>query len=82
MLPTYYVSQQLQRGELIRVLPEHEPEPLGVHAVYLSRRHQPLALRLLVDFLATRFGHATPPWDAALAVPVPLPLPAAGRPIR
>lgn len=69
MLPTYYVSQPLQRGELIRVLPAHEPEPLGVHAVYLSRRHQPLALRLLVDFLATRFGHSVPPWDAALSAP-------------
>jgi DNA-binding transcriptional LysR family regulator len=64
MLPTYFVAGQLQRRELVRVLPDHEPERLGVHAVYLSRRHQPLALRLLVDFLVARYGGATAPWDA------------------
>jgi DNA-binding transcriptional LysR family regulator len=63
MLPTYFVAEQLRRGELVRLLPDYEPEILGVHAVYLSRRHQPLALRLLVDFLAARFGGATAPWD-------------------
>lgn len=66
MLPTYFVAEALARGELIRLLPDCEPESLGVHAVYLSRRHQPLALRLLVDFLAARFGVATPPWDGPL----------------
>jgi DNA-binding transcriptional LysR family regulator len=66
MLPTYFVWEHLGRGELLRLLPDYEPETLGIHAVYLSRRHQPLALRLLVDFLAARFGVATPPWDAVL----------------
>lgn len=63
MLPTYFVAETLQRGELVRLLPDHEPEPLGISAVYLSRRHQPLALRLLVDFLAERFGGRVAPWD-------------------
>jgi DNA-binding transcriptional LysR family regulator len=66
MLPTYFVSEHLGRGELLRVLPEYEPEALGIHAVYLSRRHQPLALRLLVDSLAARFDVATAPWDRVL----------------
>ena len=65
MLPTYFVAEQLRSGELVQLLPDHEPEALGIHAVYLSRRHQPLALRLLVDFLAARFGAAIPPWDRA-----------------
>jgi DNA-binding transcriptional LysR family regulator len=64
MLPTYFVAAHLRRKELVPVLPDHEPELLGIHAVYLSRRHQPLALRLLVDFLAERFGGETAPWDA------------------
>jgi DNA-binding transcriptional LysR family regulator len=63
LLPTYYVVEELQRGALVRLLQEHEPEPLGVHAVYLSRQHQPQALRLLIEWLADRFGGDSAPWD-------------------
>ena len=63
LLPTYYVVEDLQRGALVRLLPGHEPLPLGSHAVYLSRQHQPQALRHLIDFLATRFGGESAPWD-------------------
>lgn len=63
ILPTYLVSEDLRRGRLVRVLPQLEPAELGVHAIFLSRQHQPLALRLLVDFLAERFGGAVAPWD-------------------
>jgi DNA-binding transcriptional LysR family regulator len=64
MLPTYYLGDDLSSGRLVHLLPDHEPEVLGIHAIYLSRQHQPLALRLLVDFLAERFGGAIAPWDA------------------
>jgi DNA-binding transcriptional LysR family regulator len=64
MLPTYFVGEEIQRGTLQRVLPDHEPEALGIHAVYLSRQHQPLPLKLLVEFLAERFGGDVAPWDA------------------
>lgn len=63
MLPTYFVGDDLAQGALVRVLPDHEPEPLGIHAVYLSRQHQPLPLKLLIEFLAERFGGDTAPWD-------------------
>ncbi|GCL64660.1 LysR family transcriptional regulator [Pseudaquabacterium pictum] len=63
MLPTYFVGDELRRGTLVRVLPGHAPEALGIHAVVLTRQHQPLPLRLLVDFLADRFGGDTAPWD-------------------
>jgi DNA-binding transcriptional LysR family regulator len=67
MLPTYYnLGPDLQAGRLVRLLPEHEPEEMGIHAIYLSRRHQPLALRLLVDFLAQRFAGEVAPWDVAM----------------
>jgi DNA-binding transcriptional LysR family regulator len=65
MLPTYYVGDDLRRGTLVRLLADHEPQPLSVQAVYLSRRYQPQALRVLVDWLAQRFGGETAPWDAA-----------------
>jgi DNA-binding transcriptional LysR family regulator len=66
MLPTYFVGEEIRRGALLRVLPEYEPEALGIHAVYLSRQHQPLPLKLLVEFLAERFGGDVAPWDAPL----------------
>jgi len=66
MLPTYYVGDAIERGALVRLLPDLEPEPLGIHAVYLSRRHQAQALRLLIEFLAERFGGVQPPWDREL----------------
>ncbi len=66
MLPTYYVGDDLRSGTLVRVLPDHEPEQLGIHAVYLSRRHRPLALQLLLEFLAQRFGGNVAPWDRDL----------------
>lgn len=83
MLPTYFVGDDLARGTLVRVLPAHEPEPLGIHAVYLSRQHQPLPLKLLIDFLAERFGGDPAPWDRpAAAAPAIKPRrgsPASGR---
>jgi DNA-binding transcriptional LysR family regulator len=70
MLPTYFVGDDLARGTLVRVLPDHEPEPLGIHAIYLSRQHQPLPLKLLIDFLADRLGGDTAPWDQPVPGPV------------
>ena len=60
-LPTYYVVEDLQRGVLVRLSPDHEP--LGIHAVYLSRQHQPRALRQLIEFLAERFAGGSALWD-------------------
>lgn len=66
MLPTYYVGDDLRSGALVGVLPDYEPELLGIHAVYLSRRHRPLALHLLLEFLVQRFGGDVAPWDRDL----------------
>lgn len=63
VLPTYLVGDDLRHGRLVRVLPDLEPETLGIHAIFLSRQHLPLALRLLVEFLAKRLGGDVPPWD-------------------
>lgn len=66
MLPTYYLGDSLRAGHLQPLLPGYLPEVMGIHAIYLSRQHQPLALRLLVDFLAARFAGDPAPWDVAL----------------
>lgn len=71
MLPTYFIADDLREGRLVRVLPDHEPETMGIHAVWLSRQHTPQALRLLIDFLAERFGGELPPWDRRLGLARP-----------
>jgi DNA-binding transcriptional LysR family regulator len=63
LLPTYFISADLAQGRLVRLLPGYEPETLGIHAVYLSRQHQPLLLRVMLDFLAKRFSGDVAPWD-------------------
>lgn len=82
MLPTYYVGDDLAAGKLVRVLPEHEPEPLNIHAVYLSRRHQPKPLRLLIEFLADRFAGDVAPWDRPIDVTRPITRSVAKRSVR
>lgn len=62
LLPTYLVGEHLRREQLVRLLPAWEPETLGIHALYLSRSHQPRLLRAMLDFLAERFG-PEPSWD-------------------
>ncbi|MGM9513189.1 LysR family transcriptional regulator [Roseateles sp. DB2] len=66
-LPTYLAGQALREGRLRRVLADWEPQCLGIHAVYTSRRYQPLILRSFLDFLAGRFDPERPYWDAAPA---------------
>jgi DNA-binding transcriptional LysR family regulator len=70
MLLNYFVDDDLLRGTLVRVLPDHEPEALGIHAIDLSRQHQPLPLKPLIDILADRFGGGTAPWDRPMPVPL------------
>lgn len=66
MLPTYLVGTHLAQGTLKQVLPGYTLDSMNIHAVYLSRRHQPQSLRLLIAFLAERFGGNTAPWDQKL----------------
>ncbi|MEO7886969.1 MAG: LysR family transcriptional regulator [Polaromonas sp.] len=69
MLPTYFVGAELRSGLLERLLPDHEPEPLGIHAVYLSRQHLPQPVRLLIEFLVDRYAGDIAPWDQAPEAP-------------
>jgi len=69
LLPTYFVSADLASGELVRLLTDCEPEPLGIHAVYLSRQYQPHLLRMMVEFLADRMKGPDAPWDRVIASP-------------
>jgi DNA-binding transcriptional LysR family regulator len=49
--PSFLVEEQLQKGELIEVLPDFKTAIFGVYAVYPSRKHVSPKIRALVDFL-------------------------------
>ncbi|MDO9618522.1 MAG: LysR family transcriptional regulator [Pseudomonas sp.] len=60
--PRYSVSAHLRSGTLVQLLPDYEPQQLGIHALYGTRRQMPPALRALLDFLIERLADA-PDWD-------------------
>lgn len=64
-LPSYQAGDYIRSGKLIRLLPEAEPQQMSIYAVYASRKHMPLALRSLLDFLVLRFPEE-PAWDIGL----------------
>ena len=52
MLPDYMCRGHLQAGRLVRLLPEWNPPPGILHAVFPARRALVPAVRRLLDFLA------------------------------
>jgi DNA-binding transcriptional LysR family regulator len=54
-LPTMMVTAQLDAGELLRVIPDWQPQREIVHAVFASRRGLLPSVRALIDYLADRF---------------------------
>ncbi|WP_116132045.1 LysR family transcriptional regulator [Tropicimonas sp. IMCC34043] len=61
LLPVFIAHEALRAGTLVRLLPELEPLPLPINAVWLPARPMPRKLRLFVDHLAQAFGDR-PPW--------------------
>lgn len=49
MVPDIEARAGLESGRLVRVLPELEPQPLGIYGLYQSREHQHAALGLFLD---------------------------------
>jgi len=64
-LPTFIVSDAIQRGELKPVLRDYGLDDPSIHAVWPPNRELSAKVRAFVDFLGERFG-GTPYWDAAL----------------
>ena len=65
MLPDYMCRHELDRGELVELLPGWTPPAGIVHAMFAPRRAQVPAVRHLIDFLAAHLDgdepHATAP---------------------
>ncbi|MGA8276662.1 MAG: LysR family transcriptional regulator [Rhodanobacteraceae bacterium] len=55
-LPTMIVRDELQRGTLLKLVPDWAPQSGIVHAVFPSRRGLVPAVRKLIDYLSARFA--------------------------
>lgn len=52
----WQIRAELDAGRVSIVLPEHEPAPLPLFALWLRTRKMPARTRLLIDFLAARLA--------------------------
>lgn len=64
--PTFIASAALSSGKLVVVLPECEPEPLGLYVVYAHRKLLPHKVRCFIDFIEGYYG-SPPYWDESIA---------------
>lgn len=60
--PTFIAGAAIREGKLKAVLPEHEPEPMGLYAVYAHRQLLASKVRSFIDFIDGYFGDP-PYWD-------------------
>lgn len=58
--PDFLVGADLGRGDLVELMPGYRSAESGIHAVWPSRKHLPMKLRRLIDFLVAEF--ADPAW--------------------
>lgn len=63
--PTFIASKALNSGELIQILPEFEPESIGLYAVYAHRKLLPNKVRCFIDFMEGYYG-SPPYWDQTI----------------
>ncbi|CDG22177.1 putative transcriptional regulator [Xenorhabdus poinarii G6] len=62
MQPYYSVSAYLKSGQLVELLPEYQPQVMGIYGIYASRQNMPTTLRVLLDFLVDWFA-TSPYWQ-------------------
>jgi DNA-binding transcriptional LysR family regulator len=56
------VSEDIERGRLVEVLPKHSAPGNDIFAVYADRKFLPAKVRLFIEFLKTQFGDP-PYWE-------------------
>lgn len=61
-LPTFLVGPDIKLGKLKIVMPDYPPTALGLFALFAPNRYLAAKTRVLIDFLASRFGEQ-PGWD-------------------
>ncbi|MGO1080066.1 LysR family transcriptional regulator [Inquilinus sp. CA228] len=61
ILPEAITRPYLDSGDLVHLLPDYGREGGEINAVFPANRHQPAALRALLDFLASKMAERSPP---------------------
>jgi DNA-binding transcriptional LysR family regulator len=56
LLAQSVVRADVEQGRLVRLLPEWEPEPVELHALYPSQLNSSPKVRAFLQFLRERFG--------------------------
>ena len=62
---SFICYQAIEQGKLRQILASYKLDEVGIYAIYPAQRHLPKRVRLLIDFLAGKFGD-TPYWDRFL----------------
>ena len=57
LLATWHITEQLERGELVRIMPGYQSDESMISAVYLNRKFMPPKTRAFIDFFAQRFAN-------------------------
>lgn len=60
--PTFISGDAIAAGQLERILPQYEPKPMGLYAVYANRQFLAGKVRCFIDFVSDFYGE-TPYWD-------------------
>lgn len=55
-LPVWHLTDEIQSGRAVVLLPAFEPKPVPISAVYPSRRYVPQKTRVMIDYLQTQFA--------------------------
>lgn len=66
LLPDFLAAEPLRAGALVQALPDEEPLPYAIAAVYPPSRHVPRKVRAAVDHLVAELRHP-PPWTRPAA---------------
>ncbi|MDV2726445.1 LysR family transcriptional regulator [Pseudomonas aeruginosa] len=53
--PSFMVSEDLRRGDLVELLPEYRSVELGIYAVYPTRKHLASKVQAFINFLVEQF---------------------------
>jgi DNA-binding transcriptional LysR family regulator len=56
LAPSFMIADEIARGQVVRLLPDHRPVEFTINAIYANRAHLPAKIRLFLDMMAERFA--------------------------
>jgi len=60
--PRFLIGADLREGRLVELMPQYQATPLGIHAVYPTRKHVPAKVRVMIRFLTERLSMRSGDW--------------------